>query len=599
MSDQDLPPAPEPGPSPAEGRRRIRRPALYAAGGAVVVLGGLYLAGLASEGSGIPDGTTVQGVDLGGLSAAEAQERLERERGKDWSGPQAVRIGDETAKVDPAEAGLSVDAAATVAQAGETDRNPVSVIAGLFGSDERTIDPVVRVDEAKAKEAIGALAKEHDREERNGAVAFKAGKPEVTEPRTGIALDQKGTLSALRSGYPAQSAVELPAKETRPKVNAAEVRRAVDEFAEPAMSGPVTLTVGDSELKLAPAVIGRHLDLKADEQGALKPELDGEGLLEDPDVSRPLQQTIGAPVDAKLRLEGDQVVVTQDGTPGRKIDAKSLQAAVFPLLTEKGAARTGKVAAQEVQPALTAAGIKDMGIKEKVSTYTVEFPTAAYRTINIGRAAELINGTVVKDGEEWSFNRTVGERTKENGFTDGTMILDGRYYSAPGGGVSTVATTMFNAMFFAGVKPVEYGAHSFYIERYPEGREATVAWGTLDLRWQNDSGHAIYIQASATDHDVTITFLGTKKYDEVKSVKGPRTNVTEPKKVEGKGDKCEPQTPYEGFDVEVDRILVKGGEEVGRKTFRTHYTPRDEVVCEPDTPDAPDVDPDPLPSPTG
>ncbi|NGO78374.1 hypothetical protein G6045_22320 [Streptomyces sp. YC504] len=575
------------------------RPALYAAGGAVVVLGGLYVAGLVSEGSGIPEGTTVEGVDLGGLSTSQARERLEQERGKAWAAPQPVRIGEETAELDPAEAGLSVDTAATVERANDTSSNPVTVIAGLFGDSDRPVDPVVRVDEARTKDALAALAKKYDREERDGAVAFKAGKPDVTEPRSGIALDTGRSLKTLRSAYPAEDAVRLPVDETEPKVTEAEVARAVKEFATPAVSGPVTLTVGDSELKLTPATLGRHLSLEPDDQGKLTGKLDAEGLLKDPEVSRPLNKAIGAPVNAQLRLDGEKVVVAADGKPGRKVDAKSLQAAVFPLLTKTGGARTATVATETVQPELTAQSVKELGIKEQVSTFTVEFPTAPYRTINIGRAAELINGSLVLPGKEWSFNRTVGERTAENGFTDGTMILNGRYYSAPGGGVSAVATTMFNAMFFAGVKPVEYGAHSFYIERYPEGREATVAWGTLDLRWLNDSGHAIYVQATATDHSITIAFLGTKKYDEVKSIKGPRTNVTEPKKIEGKGDKCEPQTPYEGFDVAVERVLVKDGQEAGRQTFRTHYTPRDEITCEPDTPPAPQVDPDPLPSQGG
>ncbi|MER7172381.1 VanW family protein [Streptomyces mesophilus] len=597
MSQPDLPQAPGPEPQqPSDRSRRRIRPALYAAGGAVVVLGGLYVAGLVSEGSGIPEGTTVEGVDLGGLSASQAQERLEQERGKAWAAPQPVRIGDETAEVDPAEAGLSVDAAATVERANDTSSNPVTVIAGLFGDSDRPVDPVVRVDEARTKAALAALAKKYDREERDGAVAFKAGEPDVTEPRSGIALDTGRSLRTLRSAYPAEDAVRLPVDETKPKVTEAEVTRAVDEFATPAMSGPVTLTVGDSELKLTPATLGRHLSLEADGKGKLTGKLDAEGLLKDPEVSRPLNKAIGAPVNAQLRLDGEKVVVAADGKPGRKVDAESLQAAVFPLLTKTGGARTATVATQTVQPELTAQSVKELGIKEQVSTFTVEFPTAPYRTINIGRAAELINGSLVLPGKEWSFNRTVGERTAENGFTDGTMILNGRYYSAPGGGVSAVATTMFNAMFFAGVKPIEYGAHSFYIERYPEGREATVAWGTLDLRWLNDSGHAIYVQATATDHSITITFLGTKKYDEVKSIKGPRTDITEPKKIEGKGDKCEPQTPYEGFDVEVERVLVKDGQEAGRQTFRTHYTPRDEITCEPDTPPAPQVDPDPLPS---
>jgi vancomycin resistance protein YoaR len=150
---------------------------------------------------------------------------------------------------------------------------------------------------------------------------------------------------------------------------------------------------------------------------------------------------------------------------------------------------------------------------------------------------------------------------------------------AEGGGVSTVATTVFNSMFFAGVKPVEYGAHSFYIERYPEGREATVAWGSLDLKFNNDSDNGIYIKASATDHSVTVSFLGTKKYDSVEAVTGPRTNVKKPESRKGAAEDCVPQTPLEGFDVNVDRVFKDGGEEVRRERFKTHYAPRDRVTC--------------------
>ncbi|WP_405496801.1 VanW family protein [Streptomyces sp. NBC_00096] len=224
--------------------------------------------------------------------------------------------------------------------------------------------------------------------------------------------------------------------------------------------------------------------------------------------------------------------------------------------------------------------------QKTLSSFTVAFPSAPYRTHNIARAVELINGAVVQPGEIWSFNGAVGERTLENGFVDGIMINDGRYVKSPGGGVSAVATTMYNAMFFAGLKPVEHGAHSFYIERYPEGREATVAWGTLDLRWQNDSGHPVTIRAASTDTSVTVTLLGTKRYDEVHATKGPRTHITPPAQRTIAGPTCEAQTPLEGFDVSVDRVFVRGGHEVRRETFRTHYTPRDEVTCVPESPTA-------------
>ncbi len=356
------------------------------------------------------------------------------------------------------------------------------------------------------------------------------------------------------------------------------------QFATPAMSGPVTLTVAGKRMSISPAVLGEHLKMQPDDEGRLVPALDSKGLLADPAVARPIAEVTQPPRDAVPRLDADGRVLLGASRAGRSVTDTALGRAVLPLLTRSGPAqRTGELATAAVQPDLTSAEARRLGIKEKVSSFTVEFPSAPYRVTNIGRAVELINGSVVQPGEEWSFNRTVGERTPENGFVDGIMINDGQYVKSPGGGVSAVATTMYNAVFFAGVKPVEYGAHSFYIERYPEGREATVAWGTLDLRWINDSGHPLYIQAESTDTSLTISLLGTKKYDEIRATKGPRTNITPPAKRTGSGPTCEVQTPLEGFDVSVGRVFVQGGKEVKREEFKTHYTPRDEVTCTPET----------------
>ena len=119
-----------------------------------------------------------------------------------------------------------------------------------------------------------------------------------------------------------------------------------------------------------------------------------------------------------------------------------------------------------------------------VSDFVTYYPPATYRDINQGRAAELINGTILKPGETFSFNDTVGERTAENGFTNGFIISNGVFREDLGGGVSQVVTTTYNAAFFAGMDDVEHKPHSFYIDRYPMGREATVAWPTVDLQVQ-------------------------------------------------------------------------------------------------------------------
>ncbi|MGW3683322.1 VanW family protein [Streptomyces prasinus] len=558
-------------------------PPVALAGGALTVgIGGLYLAGLLLTGGEIEAGTTVRGVDIGGLTREEATRKLERHLAAAAPRKLAVQVGDRKGVVDPRQAGFSFDVRETLDRAASTGADPVGVIGGLFRPGGGDIEPVVRIDERKARTALGELAETLDEEVRDGAVSFAGGRVEQTAPRTGHALDVDAAIGSLRAPFlrgAADSVTVLPARESRPKVTAEEVRRAVREFARPAMSAPVTLTAGGRRFTLPPAVLGEYLTMRPDDAGRLTARLDSRGLRAAPTVADALNGLPTTPRNARLGLEGDRVVVAAEARPGMEVTDKALGKAVLPLLTRSGTARTGEVDTRQIQPEITRESAARLGLTEKLSSYTVDFEPAAYRTTNIGRAVDLINGSLVMPDETWSFNRTVGERTRANGFVDGIMIFDDQYVKAPGGGVSAVATTVFNAMFFAGVKPVEYGAHSFYIERYPEGREATVAWGSLDLRFTNDSGKAVYLQAESTDTSLTVTFLGTKKYDEITSVKGPRTNLRQPAKKVSTAEKCVPQTPLEGFDVTVERVFHDNGREVKREPFRTHYTPRDEIIC--------------------
>ncbi|MFI1065777.1 MULTISPECIES: VanW family protein [Streptomyces] len=577
--------------------RRIALP-VAAAGAVVLGVGGLYGTALAVGGD-IEQGTRVLGVDLGGMSRAEARQALTRELGPAAAAPIKVKIGDRVEQADPAALGLSLDTDATVDRAARSGYGPVTVVGSLFASGSRDVAPVITMNERTARAAVDRLGESTEQRVRDGAIAFDKGTAKAVTPLPGVSLVEEKAVGTLRDAYlrPQTDPVVLPVTRTEPRVGAEETGRAMRQFAEPAMSGPVTLAVADRRMSITPAVLGEHLKMRADAQGRLVPDLDSKSLLADPAVAPTIDEVSRPPRNAAPGLAADgRVVIADQGRTGRKVTQEALGRAVLPLLTRSGTARSGEVATVAVQPDLTADEARRLGIKEKVSSFTVEFPAAPYRTTNIGRAVELINGSVVMPGQEWSFNRTVGERTPENGFVDGIMINDGQFVKSPGGGVSAVATTMYNAAFFAGVKPVEHGAHSFYIERYPEGREATVAWGTLDLRWVNDSGHPLYVQASSTDTSLTISLLGTKKYDEIRATKGPRTNITPPGKRTGSGDTCEVQTPLEGFDVTVGRTFVQGGKEVRHEDFKTHYTPRDEVICTPEG--APEASPGATPGTT-
>jgi len=227
-------------------------------------------------------------------------------------------------------------------------------------------------------------------------------------------------------------------------------------------------------------------------------------------------------------------------------------------------------------------------VVEKVSEYTTYYPSDfPGRLTNIHRAADLMDGTLVLPGDVFSFNDTVGERTAERGFAAGFIIEDGRLEVDFGGGVSQLATTTFNAAFFAGLEIVEHNPHSFYISRYPEGRESTIAWGVKDLRFRNDSDHGVFVTTSWTDSSVTVRIWGTKRY-RVESVTSERYDVKpfevvhDPRPPGVEPGTCVATEGVPGFRVRVTRELYepgRGGSLVGSEVFRTTYDPEHEVVC--------------------
>lgn len=182
----------------------------------------------------------------------------------------------------------------------------------------------------------------------------------------------------------------------------------------------------------------------------------------------------------------------------------------------------------------------------------------------------------------------MGERTAANGFTEGYVVSDGIFRKDLGGGVSQIATTTFNAMFFAGLQDVEHKPHSVYIDRYPEGREATVAWPTLDMAFRNDSPYGVLVTASVTPSTpssqgaATVEMWSTKRFD-IDSRTSERYDYTAPATRTLDDADCEEATGTSGFSVDVFRDFKRPGSEkvIRTEKFHTDYIPADTVVCEP------------------
>lgn len=117
------------------------------------------------------------------------------------------------------------------------------------------------------------------------------------------------------------------------------------------------------------------------------------------------------------------------------------------------------------------------------------------RSHNIFLATEKINNQVVFPGETFSFNQTVGERTKEKGYQPAKVIVKGEYSEGIGGGICQVSSTLFNAVDRAGLKIVKRYSHSRSVPYVPPGRDATVSWYGPDFSFKNEYNHPILIRA--------------------------------------------------------------------------------------------------------
>lgn len=554
-----------------------------------VIFGGAYAAAHYVAGDKVPRGTTVAGVRIGGHPQDEAAERLRAGLAERVARPIETTVDGTAVSVDPAAAGLGVDYEASVADAGgEESWDPQRLWDYFTGGDAS--DATLAVDTAAYDAWLATMDEQHGQEPRDGAVGFAGARIETTDARTGRALDPADTLDALEGAFLAEdpAVVALETSEVEPDIDASDVQEALDTFASPAVAAPVTLSFEGSDVKLFPADYTAALSLVPTD-GELVPTLDAAALT---DVVG-AEVTTGAPVDATVALvDGAPRVVP--AKPGVTFDPQQLEAGFLGAVAAPQGERTLALTAQVAEPEFTTADARALKVRREVSTFTTYFPYAEYRNTNIGRAAELVDGTLLKPGDTFSLNGIVGERTVANGFTEGFVINDGILVTDLGGGVSQMATTLFNAMFFAGLEDVEHKPHSFYIDRYPVGREATVAWGAVDLRFRNDTPYGVLVDTSFTPSTpsssgaVTVTMYSSPWWD-VTTTTGERYNLTEPKTRRIDTLSCHPNTGYGGFDIDVVRNFRPIGantEERGPETFSTTYIPSDTVVCT--NPDATD-----------
>jgi vancomycin resistance protein YoaR len=561
----------------APGQTSARRTLLVVLG---VVAGAVafYLGMVLGSSSDVPANTTVQGVQIGGMSRAEAVATLEETLTPLSLEPVGITAFGTSEELYPADAGMSFDAIATVDAAEGRLLNPYSLVMRLFGP--REVDPVVVIDDAVLADRLDAFADLIRSESVEPTVYYEGMTPVLTAAEDGRDVDIPVAVTTVASAYLTTTGpVDLPEVVLEPAVSNEEAEEFVAGPATIAVSAPVTIEVEDIRPQVLPEAIAEstHYLVEGD---ALAPQVDG-AILHD-SIAEELKPVEEPGNNATFEIDSSNVPVVVPSRVGRGVSDEVLAAAVSNAMFAEGDERVAPAPVTVRDPVLTTEDAMELGVIEEISSFTQQVTYVDYMAHNLALASEYINGTLLLPGDVFSMNKTTENRDPENGYMEGWVIGPGGIFQkALGGGLSAATTTVWSAAFYAGLEPVEVQAHSVYISRYVPGLEATVAWDAFDMKFRNDTPYGVFITAQSDETSMTVRMYSTKIYTKIDAEVGERFALTSNRKIYNESSACSAQTGGPGFTIDVDRVFYEGDVEVERETFTTTYRPAPQVVCGP------------------
>ena len=234
--------------------------------------------------------------------------------------------------------------------------------------------------------------------------------------------------------------------------------------------------------------------------------------------------------------------------------------------------------------------IKDLGTEAfpyVVSSFSTRYDASnTNRSTNLRIAAEKINGTVLLPGEVFSYNKTVGKRTVEEGYKDAKIYADGGVVDGLAGGICQISSTLYNAVLLANLEIVERRNHSFTTSYVAAGRDATVVWGTIDFQFKNSRTYPIKIEASVKNGIAEFKIHGMQEQQEYEINILPRTTASIPYATTyvddpmlAPGQQVISQAGHLGYKVTTTLVKKLNGVEVSREILSNDtYQPMKAII---------------------
>lgn len=528
---------------------RSNRPlflALTITGSVIVGILLVFILDRVSNGAEVLGDVTVAGVELGGLGEAEARDRIATLEEQLAGTPIPVVVAGHRFELDTSLLDVDIDEDAIIEAAMRNGRDGSIfsqfgwwlghfVDAGAPMEAPFTFEEEALADALTEWQTTGIANPAHP-----GAVGVEAGRIVFSYPQAGTGIEMDTAMTALESALTTlpRPTIQLATTRIEPGIGPSEIDAVVADVTR-ILDGPVTLTATElgrsitiPRSVLAEALLVRRSDTTVSGYPEFAVTLLGEPVLA---YVRSFAAYLETPaVDAEIQIDDtDDSVTIVPSVPVTEPDPTTIaqtvwEAANSPDRTAELAYRNGREAA------LSTEMVEAFGIREKISEFTTFHSCCQARVINIQRIADQTDGAWVLPGETFSLNDHVGKRTVAGGYVCAGALIGGEVVEegeiCVGGGTSQFTTTLYNAVFFAGLEDVYHFAHTIWFSRYPEGREATLGFPGPDIVFRNNTDSVVVIKTSYTSTSITVKMFGDNGGIDVQAGLSGRYNHTQPRK---------------------------------------------------------------------
>ena len=540
---------------------------------------------------------SIQGIAVGEMTPEQAESALRSRYAAFLRQPVVITYGDRQWTPTLDELGMTFDFRGAVDAAYNAGRghgliDDAREIAAIW---QHGLDVPLHVsyDETRAQAYLTQLAREIERAPADAQVRLDGAQIAIVGAAIGRQVLVDATLSHVSQQLQAfvPATIPLQTREIPPRLDDATVAAARAQI-ETILQGPLALRVDKNEYEWTVADLADMIIINR------VPSAEGDRIavtLDQDMIARRIRQiadeTEKPGTRPRVAWNNGDLKIMKPGKPGLRLDEARARDMV--IAAAMGRDRTLDLPMVPTDPPVTEANLHQLGIRELVSIGKSDFTgSAAYRVHNIGVGMQLLNGLLIAPGEEFSFNKNIGQINAANGFVEGAAIIQNRTQQEFGGGICQDSTTMFRAAFWAGLPITERWGHSFYISWYDKyalgprgngpGLDATIFTGGPDLKFVNDTGAWLLIQAWSNPKTgvAQIELYGTKPnrtvdlthkvYDHTPAPSEP-VFVADPKVPRGTIKHTDKARG--GMTIDVYRLVVENGAPRPPELFRTRFRP--------------------------